>query len=65
MTITTTSRPARRQRASDFSDAVVAAYIHEISARHQPSHASKGRRRGGKGSDPQGRSIRPMWDGAA
>jgi hypothetical protein len=30
------SIPARRRHAASFSDAVVAAYIHEISARHRP-----------------------------
>lgn len=30
--------PARRRQGSDFSDAVVAAYIHDISARSAPPH---------------------------
>jgi hypothetical protein len=33
---TPTSTDARRRHAASFSDAVVAAYIHEISARHRP-----------------------------
>jgi hypothetical protein len=45
MTNTTT---VPRDRTSDFSDAVVAAYIHEISARHRPagSGSRRSRRRG-------------------
>jgi hypothetical protein len=31
---------ARRPHAVDFSDAVVAAYIREISTRHRPPHAA-------------------------
>jgi hypothetical protein len=45
----TLREPARRRRhAADFSDAVVAGYIHEISARNRPVEATR-----------QGRSRRP------
>ena len=42
MTHTNHALPSRRRHASNFSDAVVAAYIHDISARH-----SQPRERGG------------------
>jgi hypothetical protein len=37
-------RAARRRRASDFSDAVVAAYIDEISTRDRPTARLKRQR---------------------
>ena len=35
----TSTEFAPRDRASDFSDAVIAAYIHDISARRRPQRA--------------------------
>lgn len=34
---------AGNPRVSNFSDAVIAAYIHDISARHRPPRVRKGR----------------------
>ena len=34
---------ARRRHASDFSDAVVAAYVHELSVRARPAPRRSGR----------------------
>jgi hypothetical protein len=46
----TSPRPARRRHAENFSDAVVAAYIHEISDRHQAASPT-----------PQQRARRPAY----
>jgi hypothetical protein len=41
---------ARRRHAASFSDGVIAAYIHEISARHPASPATKGSKPFGGGA---------------
>jgi hypothetical protein len=41
----THTTPAPRDRAADFSDAVVASYIHEISTRNRPARRSSHPRR--------------------